>query len=167
MALDTCETLSDPVFVDQVELYLPRDHQFSKKSDKAKKTCGVCDEHRLHPNHGAFSYREFGSGSNHWVYQKTNDSWQDYLIAALQCTDLPPVASIMVEGIMCFPDRRDRDQGNFRFPVEKFLGDALQHGGWLKNDKWSCYQFGQLDYTYIKDESWIRLLLSPTALPSS
>jgi hypothetical protein len=50
-------------------------------------------------------------------------------------------------GLCCFPDRIRRDQGNFRYFIEKALGDALVAGGWLEfgglaDDDWDHYEFG-------------------------
>jgi hypothetical protein len=47
---------------------------------------------------------------------------------------------------MTFTLRRDRDEGNFRFFLEKALGDALQNGGWLKNDTPDQYRFSTVDF---------------------
>lgn len=144
------------------EITLARDHRY-KKPAKGRK-CVACGQDKLHPDHGPFSYREFGSGANRWLYQATKRAWEDQLIRLLSTTDLPrPCTHVFVEGIMCFPDRRKRDQGNMRFAVEKFLGDALQRGGWLLDDSWAEYSFGDLEYRYEKDRSWTRLVLFPTA----
>jgi len=45
------------------------------------------------------------------------------------------------------PVKRDRDEGNFRTPLEKALGDALQNGGWLVNDTPEFFRFGQVTFT--------------------
>jgi hypothetical protein len=66
---------------------------------------------------------------------------------------------VYVEGEMTFPDRHKRDQGNFRFIVEKALGDALQQAGVIADDDWDSYEFGGLSKTYEKGVSRTRLLL--------
>lgn len=146
-----------------VTILLERDHEFIKKSAKASKTCGVCGGNKLEPQHGPFSSGEFGSGANRWAYQNANRTWKEAFLAALRLSDLPlNCKHIFVEGRMCFPTRAQRDQGNFRYPVEKFLGDALQADGYIINDKWGCYEFGQLARVDIPGESWVQLMLMPT-----
>jgi hypothetical protein len=55
------------------------------------------------------------------------------------------------------------DQGNFRYFIEKALGDALVAGGWLADDDWDHYEFGGLAKTYERGESWIKLMIMPVA----
>lgn len=104
----------------------------------------------------------FGSGGNHWAYQTHKRNWQERISDALKATDLPGCSHILVEGQMCFPDRRVRDQGNYRYLIEKALGDALVRGGWLADDSWSQYEFGGLGYRYEKGQRWTRLILFGT-----
>jgi hypothetical protein len=60
--------------------------------------------------------------------------------------ELPrPCGKLMVEGLMVWPDRRERDRGNYQTIVDKWLGDALQLGGWLPKDDWTRYGFGNLE----------------------
>lgn len=107
------------------------------------------------------SLNTFGSGGNHWTYQKHKHDWQDRIRTALTPTDLPRCRHILVEGQMCFPDRRVRDQGNYRYLIEKALGDVLKEH-WLDDDDWGSFEFGGLQYRYAKGESWTRLLLFAT-----
>ena len=64
---------------------------------------------------------------------------------------------------MTFPNRIKRDQGNFRWMIEKALGDTLVGGGWLPDDTWDRYEFGGLTYKYEKGVSATRLMLFPRA----
>jgi hypothetical protein len=64
-----------------------------------------------------------GSGANHWTYQNTKKLWQARFTELLEATDLPKFnESLLVEGLVCFPDKRKRDMGNFRYLAEKCLG---------------------------------------------
>lgn len=90
-------------------------------------------------------------------------TWRAILTTALAETSLPrPSERILAEGEITFPDyREDRDQGNFRVIIEKALGDALEAGGWLSNDDWSRYEFGNLTCRVVPGESATRLTLFP------
>ena len=103
----------------------------------------------------------FGSGANHWTYQKHKRDWQERIRVALRQSDLPVCEHVLVEGVMCFPDRRVRDQGNYRYLIEKALGDVLKEA-WLPDDDWGSYEFGGLAYRYEKGQRWTRLLLFAT-----
>ena len=149
-----------------VEIEHRRDHAFVKQS---KRPCADCGRPKTHPVHlgGPQSLNVGGSGSNHFAYQTAKKQWQAVFTALLEATGLPTgLARIVVEGERGFPDRTRRDQGNFRFMIEKALGDALVTGGWLEDDDWQRYSFGDLAYRYKKGEAWTRLMLFPTAAQS-
>lgn len=145
-----------------VEIVHRRDHPFTRKPS-TKHVCYRCGEHRLHPTHGAFSYRAFGSGSNRFVYQKTKKAWEQMFLDLLGETDLPrPCAHIEVLAQICFPERSTRDEDNHRFVYSKFLGDALQRGGYLRNDDWTSFRFREMDRVEPQPgQQWTRLLLMP------
>lgn len=147
----------------EVELVHRADHDFVRKPT-TRKTCLVCGQMRQVAAHSGtpVSLNVFGSGSQ-FLYQTVKRSWHDALGALLAQSDLPrPLESVYVIGEMCFADGRTRDQGNYRFVVEKALGDVLQTMGYLHDDNWQAYSFGDLAYRHIKGESWTRLLLYPT-----
>lgn len=155
-----------------VELLHRRDHKFvrgAKGSRGCKATNGkgtFCGRAKTDPlHHGPPpSLNASGSGANHFAYQEAKKRWQAMLTGLLDLADLPkPCASILVEGQCCFPDLIRRDQGNFRYFIEKALGDALVTGGWLIDDDWDHYEFGGLARTYEKGEAWIKLMILPTA----
>lgn len=130
-----------------------------------KHVCMNCGEQRLDPKHGAFSYQRFaGSGGNRFVYQKMKKAWEEMFLGLLALQPLPtPCTHIEVMGLICFPDRVSRDEDNFRYLYSKFLGDALQHGGYLVNDDWSSYRFRELDRAECEPgKQWTRLLLMPS-----
>lgn len=67
-----------------------------------------------------------------------------------------------VEAIAClrFAKRSARrDEGNYRTPLEKALGDALVNGGWLSDDTPDTFQFGRLTFDPDPGEPRTQLLL--------
>lgn len=158
--------------LEPVELFHERDHAFLKPETKPKRGKGRCQhcgqrygalEHLGAPQ----SLNVAGSGGNHFAYQATKQQWQERFTALIAATSLPHgLSAVTAEAQVCFPDRIRRDQGNFRYMVEKALGDALVAGGWLTDDNWfpeRRYEFGQLEATYVKGRSWLRVVLFPTA----
>ena len=151
-----------------IEIELVRVCAFKKKASvdgRKKLGCDRCGLAKSHPDHlGAPpSLNVFGSGSQFLFQQKKKD-WERVLTAKLEAASLPrPCARILVEAEAVFPDRSRRDQGNFRFLLEKALGDALTAGGWLEDDDWTRYEFGNLTYAYEKGVSATCLMIFPLA----
>lgn len=144
-----------------VEIQITRHHAYKK----TPRGCAVCSRAKYATEHlgHSESLQALGSG-NQFVYQNMKKGWQDALTLALEQSGLPlNLDRVLVEGVMCFPERRRRDQGNHRFIVEKALGDALHAGGWLADDDWSHYEFGGLAYRHAPGESWTRLMIFPQA----
>jgi hypothetical protein len=128
----------EPVMIEHVV-----DHAFEAR---AKKNCARCNRGEKHPNHRGYpqSLNSLGSG-NRFAYQAAKKPWQARFQELLLAAELPlPLGRVVVEGTIYFDARRDRDQGNLRFMVEKALGDALEVGGWLPKDTWRHYEFGNL-----------------------
>lgn len=99
-----------------------------------------------------------GQGTRYrWIAAKK--LWYRDLAPALAAAGMVRCDTVYVEGLITFPNRRKRDQGNYRAPLEKFLGDALQRGGYLPDDDWAHYQFGDLQAGYEKGVSRTRLVL--------
>lgn len=96
---------------------------------------------------------------DHWRYTKARQLWYRVLIPALRDAGMVRCAQVYVEGLVTFPDRRKRDQGNYRSSLEKFLGDALQEGGWLEDDDWSRFRFGDLQARHEKGVRRTELLI--------
>jgi hypothetical protein len=65
-----------------------------------------------------------------------------------------PVAAFAT---LVVPVKRRRDEGNFRTPLEKALGDALVNGGWLADDTPDLFRFGAVtfDHQPVKSETRI------------
>lgn len=127
--------------------------------------CGKAMSHRDHFGQPP-SMNIFGSG-NPVVFQSTKKAWSEVLTELLLESGLPTgLGYISVEGEVTFPHRASAngpDQGNFRAPLEKILGDVLEDGSWIPNDNWECYEFGGLAYRYERGVSRTRLLLFPRA----
>lgn len=142
--------LSDRSSLEPVVITLEMQHQFKKKPG-TKHVCLACGANRLHPDHGAFSWQSNGRlMDNRHVRDTTNDLWQEAMVVRLEATGLPrPCKFIEVFGRITFaappPARSKRDEDNYRYPLSKFLGDALQKGGWLRDDDWSSFRFRELD----------------------
>lgn len=153
--------------VEPVEIVHVRDHAFVKPAVKPARGKGKCQRcggkatallHLGAPQ----SLNVAGSGGNHFAYQTAKHAWQERFAELLTAAGLPrDLAGVSVEGLVCFPDRHRRDQGNYRYLIEKALGDALVAGGWIEDDDWDRYSFGGLDYLYEKGESWTRLMVFP------
>jgi hypothetical protein len=154
--------------LEPVEILHVRDHAFVKpeiRPSRGRGPCASCGERYGHLAHlGApQSLNVAGSGGNRFAYQRDKKDWQKCLTDLLIGAQLPTgLARVFVEGQVCFPDRIRRDQGNFRYLLEKALGDALTAGGWLEDDDWERYEFGQLARTYELGVSWTRLIIFPT-----
>jgi hypothetical protein len=148
----------EPVMVEHV-----RDHRFEKRVQAG---CAVCKRAKTHQVHHGTppSMNVLGSG-NQFLYQAIKKSWQPLFTELFEVADLPrPLGYALVEAEVTFPDRTKRDQGNFRGPLEKVVGDALKEGGWLVDDKWypvRLYEFGNLSATYEKDVARLRLTVFP------
>ena len=56
-------------------------------------------------------------------------------------------ASVEASAVLTFATNRLRDEGNFRTPLEKALGDVLTSGGWLDDDTPDQYRFTTLDFS--------------------
>jgi hypothetical protein len=154
-----------------VEILHTPDHSYVAPPDGFKGCKAIdgggkpCNKARMHPLHNLPTLNLFGSG-NHWqTYQGAKKHWSIWLTDALEASGLPKgLESVLVEGRLCFPTRRQRDQGNHRYFIEKVLGDVLEEGGWLVNDSWDHFEFGNLAKLYAKGERWLSLRLFPNAL---
>jgi hypothetical protein len=128
--------------------------------------CATCGLPKLHADHMGQppSVNVFGSGDR-MAFYTVKKAWQELLTGLLEASALPKGLSyVLVEGEVTFPRRassRGPDQGNFRGPLEKILGDVLEAGGWLASDNWESYEFGGLAYRYERGVSRTRLLIFP------
>lgn len=116
------------------------------------------------------SYNAFGSGRGtggaNMVGASLLNTWKDILRKLIKAAGMPKDLSVIyAEGEIVFPTRGDRDQGNFRVIIEKALGDVLESEGYLPNDSWEHYEFGNLTMRIEPGVSATRLTLFPSAQP--
>lgn len=166
--------------LEPVELFHNRDHAFVKHGSTRQKYEKCVECNKSHSNilhHGSPPSLNLAAagGSNPWVFDGVKKVWQKRMAEMLEQSGLPrPLERVVAEGMICFPTRHGRDQGNFRFLLEKALGDALQEGfagvstgGWLTDDEFYPevhYEFGGLSAIHIKGVSWTRLMIFPTPI---
>lgn len=71
-----------------------------------------------------------------------------------------PLEYVVVTACLRFARRNSRrDEGNFRTPLEKALGDALVNGGWLADDTPDTFRFERLVFDPERGEPRTQLLL--------
>ena len=54
--------------------------------------------------------------------------------------------AVRASAVLIVPDRRRRDDVNWRTPLEKALGDALTNGGFLPDDTPEFFRFGSVTF---------------------
>jgi len=84
----------------------------------------------------------------HWRKTRAHkQAWQRDLGMLLLSERLPrPLLRVDAWATIRFRQRRQRDEGNFRFLIEKSLGDALVAGGWLPDDTPEHFSFGSVEF---------------------
>lgn len=88
------------------------------------------------------SLNQAGSRGGWRAFHRPKKAWQHDIEMLLLAAALPrPLARCVVTAELRFPQRRDRDTGNFRVLLEKAAGDALVNGGWLPDDTPERYAF--------------------------
>lgn len=80
----------------------------------------------------------------HWrVASREKKKWQGIFELLLLQQKVPRgVGYVEAEARLRFPVRRRRDEGNFRTPIEKALGDALVNGRWILDDTEDFFRMG-------------------------
>lgn len=95
------------------------------------------------------SLNRFGSvgGGTYYLYRRLKKEWQQTLGVALMAAGVPRgLGKVSATAIMRFSTRRKRDEGNFRWLLEKALGDTLVNGGWLADDDANAFTFGAVTF---------------------
>jgi len=165
--------------LEPVTIVHQQDHSFRDRG-KGRVGCGhvlgdgkECRRARNTPLHwGWMPSFNANQGRHSYDWDDQNRRWVEYLQELLNGAGLPrPVdpsrARYLIEGEWTFPrrpatgGRRGPDQGNYRTPVEKAMGDALEGGGWLEGDYWLAYEFGNATLRYEKGVSALRLTVFP------
>lgn len=188
MAFQTDHAPVQVPHIEPVDIEVRWDHPY-KNRGKNKSGCGhaladgsTCMAAQAAPEHLGLplSLNMVGSRGGHFTYKTFKEAWEEVLIERLRSTPLPAgweteiwtpepgtpkIETIYVEALLTFPmQRAGRDQGNFRWFVEKCLGDALVKGGWLEDDSyWPVrhYECGGLQMQYEKGVGSTRLMLMP------
>jgi hypothetical protein len=157
------------VHLEPVEIVVTRRCHFKAKpveNGVKRRGCLRCNGHKSDPAHlGAPpSFNAFGRSGDGFVYAGLKQQWSRVLLPLLEASGLPKgLRRVVVEGEVSFPDRAKRDQGNYRVLLEKVLGDVLVDGGWLDDDDWDRYEFGNLQRRDEGRVSRTRLMLFPQA----
>ena len=88
-----------------------------------------------------------GTRGSHWVATRLKKRWQTTLEGLLMGSGLPrSLERVEASAFLRFPVRRVRDEGNYRWLLEKSLGDALVNGGWLVDDSSVRFRFGRVEF---------------------
>lgn len=96
------------------------------------------------------SLNAIGSRGSRWAYINTKKDWQGRFEKVLMGSGMRRDATKAEANIVLrFPERRRRDSGNYKWILEKVLGDALVSGGWLPDD--TADQFQVLRVTFDPD----------------
>jgi Holliday junction resolvase RusA-like endonuclease len=86
-----------------------------------------------------------GMRSDWRTVNRWKKAWQKDLELLFLAEQLPrPLTRVEVTAVLRFPQRRRRDEGNYRALLEKACGDALTNGGWLADDDVDRFSFGRL-----------------------
>jgi len=101
----------------------------------------------------------------HWrtVHRAKQQLQRDLELVMLGAPGLPrpiPGGRVEVTATLIVPDRRRRDEDNFRGPLSKSLGDALVNGGWLPDDTPEHYRFGEAVFEVVPGVRATRLHLT-------
>jgi hypothetical protein len=185
-----------------------RGHHTYKNRGKGKIGCGhlmangkECRKAMFHRDHLSLplSLNVVGSRGGHQTYRTAKAAWEELWCEQLEASGLPAgwregatpgtpkIQAISVEALLCFPIKRHaRDQGNFRWFLEKSLGDALvkgygfstgskakgdyewhqvNPGGWLEDDSiypTRRFDFGGLEIQQTPGEAWTRIVILPS-----
>lgn len=127
--------------------------------------CERCGKAKADADHlGApESFNLFASGS--WeAYQGAKKRWHAVLAPLLRRAGLPKgLGSVFAEATCVFPTQGRRDKGNHRVVLEKALGDVLVEEGYIVDDSWDFYDFGNVDREHKPGVSGVRVVLFPRA----
>lgn len=93
------------------------------------------------------SLNRVGTRSNHWAVRDAKNRWQGIFEQILMGANLERGRErIHATASLRLPVRRTRDEGNYRWMLEKALGDALVNGRWLPDDTPEHFTFGGVSF---------------------
>ena len=86
----------------------------------------------------------------HWaVVRREKQQLQSDLEIAMLANRVPKgLERVEATAVLLVPDKRRRDTGNWRTPLEKALGDALVRGCFLADDTPDRFSFGELVFQH-------------------
>lgn len=91
------------------------------------------------------SLNTMGTRGSHWATSRTKKQWEGYCTFALIEARVPRGLSFVRASAVChFTSNRNRDEGNYRWMLEKSLGDALQLG-WIEDDNADHFLFDRVE----------------------
>lgn len=109
----------------------------------------------------SMNQKSSGYGANPHVAGRTKNTWEGVMMAMLLKAKIPKnLAWVRVDMTLRFPDKRRRDEGNFRMVVEKALGDVMQRMNYIPDDTPDIYRFGAV--TFEPDKGPRRMVLALT-----
>lgn len=103
-------------------------------------------------------------GKSPWRFVNEKKKWEGLLGIGLMEAKVPrKLERVKATAVLTFPDKRKRDEGNFRVMLEKALGDILTKGGWLIDDDADRYSFGGLEFAEERGDrqTLVRLEVQP------
>ncbi len=86
--------------------------------------------------------------SRNWrVFYRHKKKWQGAFEGELLAASVPRgLSHVHAEADLRFRTRQRRDEGNFRWMLEKGLGDALSNGRWIADDTPEFFTTGALTF---------------------
>lgn len=89
----------------------------------------------------------FGGRNSHMKLHRLKKRWEGYFVITLLENKVPKALTrVRASARLRFRVKRRRDEGNFRWLLEKALGDALQANGNLDDDTADEFTFGTLTF---------------------
>jgi len=93
------------------------------------------------------SLNRLGTRGSRWTVTRQKTRWQDIFEQLLMASGLlRDQEQIRATAQIRLPVRRRRDEGNYRWLLEKALGDALVNGRWLPDDTPEYFTFGEVTF---------------------
>lgn len=81
------------------------------------------------------SFNHVGSRGGQMAFHRKKKEWQRTFETLMLTTGFPRDWKYIKAIVrLTFPERRKRDEGNFRTLIEKSLADALVNGKWIPDD---------------------------------
>lgn len=107
-----------------------------------------------------------GYRGNQYAGHRKKKEWEGLILVALMQAKVPAGdwgGKVTATAVLTVPNRIKRDQGNFRFLLEKALGDVLQTRGHIPDDGPDHFVFPELRFEHEKGVKRTTVLLEVTA----